>query len=818
MSDGSDPALDTTNTTPESPKHGDKSMHHQKEVSPMSSFENKEAARARQEVQRVLQAIRSGDFGVTGDVSGLSGDFHDIVASVNDIAATLAATMEPLANYAHTISQGVVPEEISGQRTGALSAICADLDKGARGLGQLISELNRMSAEHDKGDIDVVIPVEKFENDFAKVAAGINSMVGGHIAVKKKAMACIAEFGKGNFEATLEQFPGKKAFINDTIEQVRRNFKMLTTELNHMSSEHDKGDIDAVIPVEKFENDFAKVAAGINSMVGGHIAVKKKAMTCVAEFGKGNFEATLEQFPGKKAFINDTIEQVRRNFKMLMADLNHMSAEHDKGDIDVVIPVEKFENDFAKVAAGINSMVGGHIAVKKKAMACISEFGRGNFEASLERFPGKKVFINETIEQVRANLNALVADASMLATAAVEGRLETRADASKHHGDFRMIVQGVNNTLDSVITPIKDICAAIDALGRNDMSVELHGEYRGDFLVVKSSFDRALDGINRTLYEIVEGVEQVGKASDQLNGASQSMASNSEEQASAVEEVTSSLTQTNSQVQANTENARAANQLVIGTSQAANDGQAKMQQMTEAMNAINAASQNIGKIIKVIDEIAFQTNLLALNAAVEAARAGQHGRGFAVVAQEVRNLAGRSAKAARETSDMIEDSVKRVSQGVTIAAQTREALDLIVGNVVKVKDLVAEIATASTEQSRGVSQINLAMTQVGKSAQDGSQQAEELASASSELSSLAGQMRESVRRFKLRENTSHSTTPLLEELSGLPEEMLAQLKALLAAQRPAASPARKAVAAAGGSRSASAVIPLDKDERGFGKF
>ena len=229
------------------------------------------------------------------------------------------------------------------------------------------------------------------------------------------------------------------------------------------------------------------------------------------------------------------------------------------------------------------------------------------------------------------------------------------------------------------------------------------------------------------------------------------MASTSEEQSSSVEEVTSSLQETDSQVKANTDGANTANQLVMGTSQAANAGQAKMEAMTKAMSEINTSSRNIAKIIKVIDEIAFQTNLLALNAAVEAARAGQHGRGFAVVAQEVRNLAGRSAKAARETAELIENSVKQVSDGVVIAKETSEALNQIVTNVVKVKDLVGEIATASAEQSRGVGQINVAMNQVAKAAQEGSQQSEELASASSELATLAGRMRDEVRRFKLRE-------------------------------------------------------------------
>jgi methyl-accepting chemotaxis protein len=278
------------------------------------------------------------------------------------------------------------------------------------------------------------------------------------------------------------------------------------------------------------------------------------------------------------------------------------------------------------------------------------------------------------------------------------------------------------------------------------------------------------------------------------------------------------VTETNSQVQANTENANAASQLVISASQAASHGQTKMESMSEAMNAISASAQSTGKIIKVIDEIAFQTNLLALNAAVEAARAGQHGRGFAVVAQEVRNLAGRSAKAARETAEMIEDSVKRVTEGVTIARETSTALDQIVGNVVKVKDLVAEIAVASSEQSRGISQINVAMNQVSKSSQEGSQQAEQVASSASELGKLAEVMNENVRRFKLMERAQGSGMGL-PGLNGMTADMVEQLKALLGHQNRGASAPMKAAASAGKARkSPGSIIPLDKDERGFGGF
>ncbi|HTP25051.1 MAG TPA: hypothetical protein VMK12_05245, partial [Anaeromyxobacteraceae bacterium] len=152
----------------------------------------------------------------------------------------------------------------------------------------------------------MVIDATHFRGAFRTLAQGINTMVAGHIAVKKQAMAVIAEFGKGNFDAPLAQLPGKKRFINDTIEQVRANLKGLIAEMNRMSHEHEAGDIDVVIDASRFHGDFHSMAQGINAMVAGHIAVKKQAMAVIAEFGKGNFDAPLAQLPGKKRFINDT--------------------------------------------------------------------------------------------------------------------------------------------------------------------------------------------------------------------------------------------------------------------------------------------------------------------------------------------------------------------------------------------------------------------------------------------------------------------------------------------------------------------------------
>ena len=290
----------------------------------------------------------------------------------------------------------------------------------------------------------------------------------------------------------------------------------------------------------------------------------------------------------------------------------------------------------------------------------------------------------------------------------------------------------------------------------------------------KDSLGKALKIMTENLRGIIGQVqvagEQIASGSGQVSESSQSLSQGATEQASSLEEISASLNEMSSQTSLNAENANQANQLTTEAQNAAQKGSNQMQAMVSAMAEINEAGQHISKIIKTIDEIAFQTNLLALNAAVEAARAGQHGKGFAVVAEEVRNLAARSAKAAAETAELIEGSVKKTTNGSVIANQTAEALQGIVTGVTKVSDLVSEIATASNEQAQGIAQINQGVTQIDSVTQQNTASAEECAAAAEELSSQAEQMRQMLQHFTLRQGqqiqamTSHAPSRVLSNV------------------------------------------------------
>ena len=618
---------------------------------------------------------------------------------------------------AYTAAQNIADGELMDNPLFAKSSnndnVIGVLGSASRMLIEVDREMKLMEQRHLQGDINMVMDISKFKGAYREMAIVINRIAANHISVLTKSTDCMNSFAKGDFEAQLEKFPGDLALVNKGMESLRYNITTLISDLRKMSEEHATGNISFNIDPNKFAGDYKLVAQGINEMVEEYIDENKTVMDCVVQFGNGDFSATVKEYPGEKAFINKSIKKIGGNLKGLIDSVNWVSAEHEKGAIDMTLRDDMFKGDFSVLAKSVNKMVAGLLEMNEKSMAVVKAFGEGDFNAPLEQFPGKKSYINDTVEKVRSNLKALNEDAQLLANAAREGKVSTRADSSRHLGDYRKIVDGMNETLDMIVSPIVTVKTAADA-------------------------------INTAAKEIAQGNADLSRRT--------------EDQAASLEKTASSMDELSNTVKQNAGNAKHANQLAIAASGIAVKGGQVVGDVVNTMGAINQSARKIEDIISVIDGIAFQTNILALNAAVEAARAGEQGRGFAVVAAEVRNLAQRSASAAKEIKDLINDSVNKTTEGTQQVETAGKTMQEIVNSVKQVSDIIGEIAASSSEQSADIAQINEAIMKMDDVTQQNTALVEEAAAAAESMMEQAGELMNAVSVFSIDDhNTTNSS-------------------------------------------------------------
>jgi len=659
----------------------------------------------------LIKATQDGKLDTRCNVNSYSGSWKEMMIGINNLIDAFVGPINVTAEYIERISKGDIPPKITDAYHGDFNEIKNNLNNCIDIMNGLLEETDKLIQATKDGKLDTRGNADDFAGRWGSLVGGINEMVDAFVAPINVTAEYIDRVSKGDIPPKITD-----EYFGD-FNEIKNNLNLLIDALNHfisemdnMAKQHDLGDIDVVVAEEKFEGAYKVMAKGVNDMVKGHISVKKKAMACISEFSKGNFDAELERFPGKKAFINENIEALRKNLKDVNGEINKLIVASEEGKLSERGDDKAFLGDWAVMIQGLNGLVERIVEPVMEAAGVLDEMSKGN-------------------------LHCLV--------------------KGDYKGDHAKIKDALNFTITTISKCIEEISNVLREMADGNLKVGINTDYLGDFIEIKDSVNKIIRSFNEVLGEINIAAGQVATGSAQVSDSSQTLSQGSTEQASSIEELSASMNEIADQTKKNALNANKANELALVAKNNAQQGNNQMQQMLKSMEDINLSSSNISKIIKVIDDIAFQTNILALNAAVEAARAGQYGKGFAVVADEVRNLAARSANAAKETTSMIEGSIKKVEEGTKIANETANALNSIVDGISNAADIVGNIANASNEQATGIAQVNQGISQVSDVTQNNSATAQQCSAASEELSGQADMLKDMVAKFSLK-NLDHS--------------------------------------------------------------
>jgi methyl-accepting chemotaxis protein len=704
------------------------------------------------DARMLAMAAVEGKLGTRADATRHHGDFRVIVQGVNETLDAVIGPLNVAAKYVDRISKGDIPAKITDTYSGDFNEIKNNLNTCVDAVNALVADTRMLAKAAVEGKLATRADESRHLGDFRAIVQGVNETLDAVIGPLRVAADYVDRISKGDIPKKIaDAYNGDFNEIKNNLNTCIDAVNALVADAKMLSQAAVEGKLATRADAARHQGDFRTIVQGVNGTLDAVIGPLSVAARYVDRISKGDIpEKITNSYNGDFNEIKNNLNTCIDAVNLLVSDAKMLSRAAVAGNLATRADATRHSGDFRAIVQGVNDTLDAVIGPLKVAAGYVDQIARGDIPAKIAAsYNGDFNEIKNNLNICIDAINSLVADAGMLVDAAVAGRLQTRAEASKHLGKYKQIVQGVNDTLDAVLNPITEASAVLERVAARDLTARIQGNYLGDHAKIKEALNQAVANLDEGLIAVSIATDQVATAATQIAGSSESLAHGSSEQASALEEVGSSLAEMQSITRRNSKNAQQTKTMAEAAVEGAAKGLNSMHNLSEAMDRIKQSSDQTAKIIKTIDEIAFQTNLLALNAAVEAARAGEAGKGFAVVAEEVRNLAMRSAEAAKNTADLIEGSVKNANYGVEANREVEHSLKEIHGQVRKVSDVMNEIVVASEQQSTGIAQVNTAVEQMNQVTQQSAAGSEEMASVAKGLSVEADDQRNMVASFKL---------------------------------------------------------------------
>ena len=810
------------------------------------------------EMKFMSDAHIAGDIEAAMPEEKFEGIYRTMAKSVNDTVQLHVKNVLKILNILGAYAEGDLSpllEKLPGKQVVANEK----MDLLRNNLLGVISEMKRMGEAQKTGDIDACVPEDKFAGAYKQIAASANESVRFIVNNVLKILDILSAYAEGDLNPVLEKLPGKQVVANEKLDRLRNNLRTLITEVNLLSKASAEGKLTTRADANKHQGDFRKFVEGVNEMLDAILLPIGEGNRILAQISSGKIDELIAQtYKGDHEKMKLAVNNVAVVLQGLQREMARLTSAAKEGQLSERGKPEQFQGAYAEVVRGVNAMLdaillpigegnrilalirGGNLR-EKVEIACkgdhekmknavngvhawltdliayVTKIANGDMTASIAKASDLDQ-VHEWLVLLKNNINALVADANVLSKAAVEGKLATRADASKHQGDFRKIVQGVNDTLDAVIGPLNVAAKYVEDISKGVIPAKITDSYNGDFNLIKNNLNTCIGAVNALVADadmlaqaaadgalatradaskhqgdfrkVVEGVDNtldaviaplkaaaetataLASSSDELSAVSAQMSSNAEETSSQANVVSAASEQVSKNIQtvatATEEMSASIKEIAKSATEAAKIATSAVR-TAESTNAtvgkLGESSAEIGQVIKVITSIAQQTNLLALNATIEAARAGEAGKGFAVVANEVKELAKETAKATEDISRKIEaiqgdtkGAVEAIGQITTIINQLNDISNTIASAVEEQTATTNEITRNVSEAAKGSSQIVENIVSVATAAKSTTEGATNTQTAAQELARMAAELQRVVGQFRFDESVSGAGT------------------------------------------------------------